>query len=233
MGQLSQGKEQSQQQALFTRIAERYDLINHLMTGWQDNRWRRTAIRQLALEPGARVLDIGSGNGQISQEASRLHPNCSFIAADLTQAMIALGIQKIAGRRIQWTAADAVHLPFPDNSFDGVISGFLVRNLEDVIQGLREQFRVLRPGGRIAVLDTSKPPKHMLTPLIHFYLTRIIPALGSLLTGDREAYEYLTMSTQEFLRAEELAAYLAAAGFNKVAYQQMAFGVISIHWGEK
>ncbi len=230
---LSADKQPEQQKALFTRIADRYDLINHLMTGWQDIRWRRTAVRKLALDPGTQMLDIGSGNGQIVQEAARQFPDCSLVAADLTQAMMVLGKQKTNRTPIQWTAADAVQLPFPEDSFDGVISGFLVRNLGDVVQGLQEQYRVLKPGGRIAVLDTSKPPNHMLTPLIRFYMTRIIPTLGSLLTGYREAYHYLTVSTEEFLRAEELAAYLAAVGFKKVAYRQMSLGVISIHWGEK
>ncbi|MFL7813539.1 MAG: ubiquinone/menaquinone biosynthesis methyltransferase [Anaerolineales bacterium] len=233
MPDLSREKQPDQQQDLFTRIADRYDVINHLMTGWQDVRWRRSAVRQLALHPGARLLDIGSGNGQISKEASRQFPDCSLVSADLTQSMMLIGRQKASQIPIHWTAADANQLPFPEGSFDGVISGFLVRNLGDIVQGLKEQYRVLKPGGRIAVLDTSKPPRNMLTPVIRFYMTRIIPALGSLLTGYREAYQYLTASTEEFLRAEELAAYLAAVGFKKVAYQQMSLGVIAVHWGEK
>jgi len=222
-----------QQRDLFTRIAQQYDLINHLMTGWQDKRWRRTAVKQLQLPPSGRLLDIGSGNGQIIQEAARQYPDCQCVAADLTPAMMIIGQRKTLGSNTSWSTADSAYLPFPDGTFDGVISGFLVRNLEDIIQGLKDQYRVLKPGGRIAILDTSKPPKHFLAPLIRFYMTRIIPAIGGLITGYRDAYTYLNDSTVGFLPAGELASYLAAIGFKKVAYQELTFGMIAIHWGEK
>jgi demethylmenaquinone methyltransferase/2-methoxy-6-polyprenyl-1,4-benzoquinol methylase len=203
------------------------------MTGWQDVRWRKIAVQQLQLEPGSRLLDIGSGNGQLLWEAARQYPDSKFFAADLTQAMMVLGREMTSQTSVQWTGGDAAQLPFPDQTFEGVISGFLVRNLKNVHQGLAEQYRVLKPGGRIAVLDTAQPPKRMLTPIIRFYMNRIIPALGGLLTGHRAAYRYLNSSTQDFLRAEELAAHLAAVGFKKVAYHQLSFGLINVQWGEK
>lgn len=227
------GKSLDQQRDLFTKIARQYDLINHLMTGWQDIRWRRAAVTQLQLPSSGRLLDIGSGNGQIIQEAARQYPDCECVAADLTQAMMLIGQEKTLELGVGWSTADAAYLPFPDGTFDGVISGFLVRNLKDIYQGLMDQYRVLKPGGRIAILDTSKPPKGLLAPLIRFHMTKVIPAIGGLLTGFREAYTYLNDSTVGFLRAEELAAYLAAVGFKKVAYQQFSFGMISVHWGEK
>lgn len=222
-----------QQQALFTSIASRYDFINHMMTGWQDIRWRRYAVNKLQLPPSALLLDIGSGNGQILRETSRQYPDCQSIAADLTSAMMEIGRERNSHLRTSWAGADAAYLPFQNNTYDGVISGFLVRNLSDVIQGLKDQYRVLKPGGRIAVLDTTKPGKHLLTPLIRFYMTKVIPTLGGLITGQKEAYTYLYDSTNGFLRAEELAATLAAVGFMKVAYRQFAFGMITVHWGEK
>ena len=227
------GKSLDQQKELFTSIARQYDTINHLMTGWQDIRWRRAAVKQLRLPPGGTLLDIGSGNGQIIQEATRQYPDCQCIAADLTQAMMIIGKERIGALNAFWTTADSAFLPYPNDSFNGVISGFLVRNLRDIHQGLIEQYRVLKPGGRITILDTTKPPKHILAPLIRFYMTKVIPAIGGLLTGYREAYTYLNDSTVGFLRAEELAAYLAAVGFKKVAYQQFTFGMITVHWGEK
>ncbi len=233
MPDLVQQRRLDQQQDLFAKIAGHYDLVNHLMTGWQDIRWRKIAVRQLRLQPGSLLLDIGSGNGQIAQEASRQYPGCRCIAADLTQAMITIGRSKTIQSRVHWTAADSTRLPFPDESFEGVISGFLVRNLNDIVQGLADQYRVLKPGGRIAVLDTTRLPDHMLTPLIRFYMNTVIPAIGGLLTGHRESYSYLNDSTVEFLRAEELASYLAAVGFKQVAYQKMTLGVITVHWGEK
>jgi len=222
-----------QQQELFTRISQRYDLANHIMTGWQDNRWRRYAIKKLQLPPSAQLLDIGSGNGQLVQQTLELHPDSNPIAADLTQTMIEVGQLRDKTNQINWTLSDSACLPFPDLYFDAVISGFLLRNLSDIIQGLQEQYRVLKPGGRIAVLDTSKPPPHLLSPLIRLYMKRIMPAIGGLLSGYKKAYTYLNHSTEGFLRAEELAAYLAAVGFKEVAYKQFAFGVIAVHWGRK
>lgn len=228
-----QGKSLDQQRDLFTKIARQYDGINHLMTGWQDIRWRRVAVKQLQLPPAGTLLDIGSGNGQIILEAARQYPGCRCVAADITQAMMVIGREKTQGLNTCWSAADAIYLPFPNETFDGVISGFLVRNLRDIHQGLLDQYRILKPGGRIAILDTTKPPEHLLTPLIRYYMTKVIPGIGGLLTGYREAYTYLNDSTVGFLRAEELAAYLAAVGFKKVAYQQFTFGMITVHWGEK
>jgi len=223
----------NQQQELFTRITRRYDLVNHIMTGWQDNRWKRFAIKQPQLPPAAQLLDIGSGNGQLAQEALQLHPDCSPIAADLTQSMLEVGRLKDKTDRILWTRSNSAHLPFDDLSFDGVISGFLLRNLSDIFQGLTEQYRVLKPGGRIAVLDTSKPPQHLLSPLIRFYMKKIIPTLGGFISGHKQAYKYLNCSTEEFLAVEELAAYLVAAGFKNVNYRKFACGVIAVQWGEK
>jgi len=221
------------QQALFTRIAGKYDLINHLMTGWQDNRWRRYTVNQLQLPPSARLLDIGSGNGQLVMEVHRQYPDSRCIAADLTKAMIDIGQRRTSRTAVRWTGADCSSLPFPGMIFDGVISGFLIRNLKDVDQGIKEQYRVLKPGGRIAVLDTTKPSNHLLTPLIRIYMNKVIPALGSLITGDRTAYNYLADSTENFMRAEEVAAILEAAGFKNVAYKQFLFAMITVYWGEK
>lgn len=222
-----------QQQEMFTNIANRYDFVNHFMTGWQDIRWRRFAINQLQLPPAAQLLDTGSGNGQLAQEALRLHPDCRPTAADLTQAMLEIGRLRDKTDKIIWARSNSAHLPFDDLSFDGVISGFLLRNLSDIFQGLKEQYRVLKPGGRIAVLDTSKPPQNLLSPLIGIYMKKMMPALGGFISGQKQAYKYLNRSTEGFLRAEELAAFLAAAGFKKVAYKQFALGVIAVHWGIK
>lgn len=223
----------SQQKNLFSRIARQYDLVNHIMTGWQDNRWRKFTVGQLKIPPSALVLDIGSGNGQLIEEISRQYPGCQSVAADLTLAMMEIGRERIPPALADWTAADAANLPFQDEKFDGVISGFLIRNLADIFQGLKSQYRVLKPGGRIAILDTTKPSNHVLAPMIRFYMTKIIPAIGGLITNNKEAYAYLNDSTEGFLRAEELAATLAAVGFRKVTYRQFAFGMITVHWGVK
>jgi len=135
--------------------------------------------------------------------------------------------------RIQWSAADATHLPFQDQIFDAVISGFLLRNVTDLPMALSEQYRVLKTGGRLVCLDTTKPKPNLFTPLVSFHLNTTIPVLGKLIVGDGEAYTYLPQSTQQFLYAEELAEKLIQAHFKQVAFKRTMFGTIAIHWGVK
>ena len=134
---------------------------------------------------------------------------------------------------LNFSSADALHLPFSDFAFDAVISGFLMRNVIDLQKALQEQYRVLKNGGRIVILDTTRPRKNILSPLIWLHMHLIIPALGGLLTGTKDAYRYLPETTEGFLTAEELASRMAAIGFKKVKYQRFMFGTIAIHWAEK
>jgi demethylmenaquinone methyltransferase/2-methoxy-6-polyprenyl-1,4-benzoquinol methylase len=222
-----------QQQAMFTNIARRYDLMNHLMTGWQDNHWRRFTVKQLKLPDTGRLLDLGSGTGNLAQEARHQFPANHIIAADLTLPMMKIGKDRNPKSKVDWLAVDGYDLPFATNSFDGIVSGFLVRNLNNVHKGLIEQFRVLKPGGKIVLLETTKRSKDFISPYIRFYMYRMVPFVSRIIAGSKEAYTYLYKSTQEFLRAEELAAYLAAVGFKKVLFRRFMFGTIAIHWGEK
>ncbi|NOQ40128.1 MAG: ubiquinone/menaquinone biosynthesis methyltransferase [Anaerolineales bacterium] len=222
-----------QQQTMFTRVARRYDLMNHLMSGWQDISWRRYAVKQAALPNSGRLLDIGTGTGLLALEASRQYPSSQIIAADLTLPMMEIGRRVNPQSGLHWTGSETTKLPFPSDLFDAVISGFLARNLSDIYQGLTEQYRVLKPGGKITVLDTTRRPKDILTPLIRVYMYRLIPFFSNLITGNKEDYTYLYESTEGFLRAEELAAYLTAVGFKKVLFTRFMFGMIAVHWGEK
>lgn len=222
-----------QQQVMFTRIARRYDLMNHLMTGWRDNAWRRYTIKQLSLPHSGKLLDLGSGTGMLALEAEEQFPKSKIFAADLTIPMMELGRKRNPQAKLDWTAVDGYNLPFPSNSLDGVVSSFLVRNLSDPHQGLTEQYRVLKPGGKIAILETSRRPKDFLSPLIRLYMYNLIPMLSGIFTGNKEAYTYLYESTESFLRAEELAVYLAVVGFKKVLFKRFMLGMIAVHWGEK
>ena len=217
---------------VFERIAPRYDLMNRLMTGGQDQSWRREVIRRARLSGGARLLDLGAGTGDLGREAMRQAPEVCATLADFSTGMIATGKTR-PGPALDWSAADALNLPFADCTFDAVVSGFLLRNVVDVPRALAEQRRVLKPGGRIVALDTTRPVRSALTLLIWTHMHLVIPTLGWLLTGQRDAYRYLPNSTESFLRAEELAVRMIMAGFCMVGYRRLNFGTIAIHWGEK
>lgn len=217
-------------QNMFTQIAKRYDLMNRLMTGGQDVRWRRQVIQLARLNQNSHLLDLGTGTGDLAREALAQFPQAQVIAVDFTLEMMRVGQKRGV---LNFSSADALHMPFSDFSFDAVISGFLMRNVIDLQQALQEQYRVLKNGGRIVILDTTRPRKNILSPLIWLHMHLIIPALGGLLTGTKEAYRYLPETTEGFVTAEELASRMAAVGFRKVNYQRFMFGTIAIHWAEK
>jgi demethylmenaquinone methyltransferase/2-methoxy-6-polyprenyl-1,4-benzoquinol methylase len=223
-------------QAMFSRIARRYDLMNRLMTAGQDVRWRDEVVRRAALPAGGRLLDLGTGTGDLALAARRQYPGCSIVAADFTVPMMQAGQARLQLNNLSplsWCAADALLLPFPTGVFDVVISGFLMRNVSNLDQAIAEQVRVLKPGGKIVILDTTRPSPSLLTPFIKIYLRWIIPFLGRLVAGSREAYTYLPESTQEFLTAPDLAQRLTDHGFHQVGFQRRMFATISIHWGVK
>jgi demethylmenaquinone methyltransferase/2-methoxy-6-polyprenyl-1,4-benzoquinol methylase len=218
---------------MFGRIAPRYDLLNRIMTLGQDSHWRREAVRRLEISGETILLDVGSGTGDIAREISKQHPRVKIVACDFTQEMVHIGKDHSVNNRIDWVIADAMNLPFQKDSFNGVISGFLLRNVPDVGQGLEEQYRVLRADGKMVALDTTPPRPGFLRPLVEFHLHYIIPLLGQLIAGDAEAYKYLPDSTENFLSAEALASRMIDAGFNKVAFVRRMMDTMAIHWGEK
>ena len=225
-------------QGMFARIAGKYDLMNRLMTFGQDRRWRREVIRRAALPPeGGLLLDLGGGTGDLGFEALRQNPATRPVEADFTFEMLRVGKARTLPANSlppnAWTVADALNLPFAEGTFDAVVSGFLMRNVIDVPQALGEQLRVLKPGGHIVILDTTRPRKNLFTPLVRFHMHVVIPLLGRLIAGQGEAYEYLPDSSENFLTAETLAAHMVAAGFHQVVFRRLNFGTIAIHWGEK
>jgi demethylmenaquinone methyltransferase/2-methoxy-6-polyprenyl-1,4-benzoquinol methylase len=220
-------------QDMFGRIAGRYDLMNRLMTAGQDVRWRRVVIQEARLKAGDRLLDIATGTGEIAYEGLRQQPEIEAVGGDFTIEMMRVGRRNPRRSSIQWTAADTLALPFADNTFDAVTSGFLMRNVIDVPRALAEQLRVTHPGGRVVVLESSPPKDNWLRPFIRFHLNVIIPALGRLVAGDGDAYRYLPDSTQAFQEPESLAALMGQAGFVDVHYRLFMFGTIAIHSGQK
>ena len=220
-------------QSMFARIAGRYDLMNRLMTAGQDGRWRRVTIQEAHLPAGGKLLDIATGTGEIAQEGLRQHPDILAVGGDFVVEMMQVGRQNPKRSAIRWLAADTLALPFPDETFDAVTSGFLMRNVVDVPGAFREQVRVTRSGGRIVVLESSPPKENVLRPFIHFHLNHIIPTLGKMIAGDAEAYRYFPDSTQQFQDPESLAAIMRQVGLKKVNYNMFMFGTIAIHVGQK
>jgi demethylmenaquinone methyltransferase/2-methoxy-6-polyprenyl-1,4-benzoquinol methylase len=219
---------------MFARIARRYDLMNRLMTGGQDVRWRRLMVRQATLAPGGRFLDMATGTGDVAFEALRQQPGLALtVGADFTLPMMRVGQARAAGRPVRWAAADTLRLPFPDDTFDAVASGFLMRNVVDVAAALAEQRRVTRPGGRVLVLDVPRPPDTFLGRLFRFYFHQIVPRLGGLISGQPDAYAYLPRSADAFLRPGELAATMESAGLREVGYQMLMLGTVALHEGVK
>lgn len=218
---------------MFARIANQYDLLNHLMTGGFDIRWRNEVVRRSQIRPGARILDLGTGTGDIALGVRGSCPDCVTIGGDFTITMMRIGQAHAEKAQILWTGCDAEYLPFPDESLDAVLSGFLLRNVSSIDRTLQEQWRILAPGGRIVALDTTRPPQTVIGPGIRFYLNRVIPLLGGMIAKDREAYQYLPASTASFLEAEQLAARIATAGFIDIGFTKKMFGTVAIHWASK
>ena len=219
--------------AMFGRIAPRYDIMNRLMTFGQDLHWRRLLLQRIALKQNERMLDLGTGTGDIAGEALSDEKVSLCVGADFALEMMQVGRLRPAMRQVRWTGSDALHLPFPGGSFDAVTSGFLMRNVIDIDAALAEQYRVLRVGGRVACLDTTPPLDDWLRPLILMHFRFIMPLLGRLVAGQAEAYAYLPSTTEKFLAPEALQQKFAQAGFQNVRYQRLMLGTIALHWAEK
>jgi len=216
---------------IFTRISRDYDFMNRLMSFGMDISWRRFLLSIADIPEGGRLLDVGTGTGDIAVEALRGDPDMRITGLDFTEEMMYVGQRRKDSGRINWCRGDALCLPFPDGRFDAVVSGFLLRNVSDVRLALMEQKRVVRPGGRVVCLDTSPVPKNILRPFVRFYLRKVIPFLGRLLTGKGAAYAYLASSTMNFIEPEALAGIMRESGLENVTFRRFMFGNIAVHWG--
>ncbi len=226
-----------QVRTLFSEIAPRYDLLNHVLSLNIDRRWRRKAVDMLRPplgDPDARVLDACAGTYDLSLElAGRKGWEGMIAASDFAAPMLHEGKEKLAGARIGPVCGDTLRLPFPDASFDGATVGFGVRNLADVDRGLKEFHRVLKPGGRLIVLEFTTPPNALMRRLYLFYFHRVLPLVGRVVSGHPWAYTYLPESVKEFPGPEELAAKFSAAGFESAEWQYLTGGIAAIHSGVK
>ena len=218
---------------MFGSISRRYDLVNTLMTFGQDRIWRRRVVAEADLPPAGSLLDIGAGTGKIALEALAHDPELKVTAADLTLGMMKAGREYAKGDQVEWCCTDALDLPFHDNTFDAATSGYLVRNVPDIRRCFSEQFRVVKPGGRVVCLDTSPPPSNTMKPLVMLHLKVIIPILGGLISGKWDAYQYLPESTRSFKTPEELSQIMDSVGFINISYHRYMFGTIVILKGTR
>jgi demethylmenaquinone methyltransferase / 2-methoxy-6-polyprenyl-1,4-benzoquinol methylase len=218
---------------MFTAIAPRYDLLNHLLSLNVDRRWRRLAVNRVGWEAhaGGRFCDACAGTLDLAAElANRPGFGGLVVGTDFVPAMLRRGADK-ARRRAAAAAADALALPFADRTFDGATVGFGVRNLADLDAGLAELFRVLKEGRRLVILDFTTPPWAPLRALYLFYFRRLLPLLGGAISGHREAYAYLPASVETFPAPAALQRMMERAGFRDCGFDLLTGGIAAIHWG--
>jgi demethylmenaquinone methyltransferase/2-methoxy-6-polyprenyl-1,4-benzoquinol methylase len=221
---------------MFDRVASRYDLLNSAMTAGLHHRWRERAVEQAGLEPGGSALDVCCGTGDLTLELTRrAAPGGTVSGCDFSEPMLDLAREKAADRRaegVRFEWADALQLPYDDDRFDAVTVGFAVRNLADLDRGLREMTRVLRPGGRLVILEITQPIRPPLSTFYSLWFDRVVPLLG-VFSSNPEAYSYLPESVRSFPDPHRLAAKMDAAGLKSIRYTVLAGGIIAIHSGAR
>jgi demethylmenaquinone methyltransferase/2-methoxy-6-polyprenyl-1,4-benzoquinol methylase len=219
---------------MFGRIAKRYDLLNHLLSGNVDKRWRRIVsarVREKLSSKNAHVLDVACGTGDLSLALFDM-TGARVVGTDFCRPMLELAASKTANR-IPLIEGDALNLPFRDGSFEVVTIAFGLRNLASVEGGLAELHRVLKPGGWVAVLEFSKPANAILRPLFGLYFTRALPLMGGLISGSRSAYSYLPASVQKFPDQTQLSLLMEQAGFEQVQFENLTRGIAALHMGRR
>ncbi|MFA6440637.1 MAG: bifunctional demethylmenaquinone methyltransferase/2-methoxy-6-polyprenyl-1,4-benzoquinol methylase UbiE [Bacteriovoracaceae bacterium] len=222
--------------SLFDKIAYRYDLLNHLLSGGVDLYWRRSAIQTLATLQPRHILDVATGTADFAIAALRLNPD-EVIGVDISDSMLEVGRKKIIQRNltelIRLQNGEAECLQFDTGRFDASIVAFGARNFEDLDKGLAEMHRVLRSGGAIVVLEFSRPKVFPLKQLYFFYFKHILPMVGRLISKDKEAYQYLPDTVMRFPEGDAFLDRLHTAGFSALREQRLTFGIATIYSGVK
>jgi len=222
---------------VFTRVASKYDVMNDLMSAGMHRLWKDAMMDWLAPRPGQRLLDVAGGTGDVAFRFMKRAKGSTAVVCDLTESMLISGRSRAEAdqmaARLDWVVGDAMALPFADNSFDVYTISFGIRNVTRIGDALREAFRVLRPGGRLMVLEFSRIPNDLAQWAYDKYSFNVIPVMGQVVAGDRDSYQYLVESIRKFPEQEAFAAMIRQAGFDQVKYRNLSLGIAALHSGWK
>lgn len=232
----SQKSKKQQVEDMFDNISGKYDFLNHFLSLNLDKVWRKKAISCLKNSPVSSLLDVATGTGDMITPALKLNPS-RIVGIDLSEGMLSHARKKfpseINGTAISFRKGDSENLPFDDNEFDAETVAFGVRNFENTLKGLSEMYRVLKPGGKVVVLEFSRPATFPFRNIYQFYFKNLLPLFGRLVSKDKEAYTYLPQSVNSFPEREDFAGIMKNAGFRECNYKTLTFGVVAIYTGIK
>ncbi|MGB3553790.1 MAG: bifunctional demethylmenaquinone methyltransferase/2-methoxy-6-polyprenyl-1,4-benzoquinol methylase UbiE [Jannaschia sp.] len=222
---------------VFTSVASKYDVMNDAMSLGVHRVWKDAMLDWLAPRPGQRLLDVAGGTGDIAFRFLDRAPCASAVVCDMTEGMLAAGRVRAEAAdradRLDWVAGDAMALPFADGTFDVYTISFGIRNVTRIHEALSEAYRVLRPGGRIMVLEFSQLPNPLMQKAYDLYSFNVIPRMGQAIAGDRDSYQYLVESIRQFPDQDRFAGMIVDAGFGNVRYRNLSFGIAALHSGWK
>ena len=222
---------------VFTNVASKYDVMNDVMSVGIHRLWKDAMMDWLAPRNGQRLLDVAGGTGDIAFRFLKRAPGADAVVLDMTESMLIEGRNRAEAEalaaRLDWTVGDAMALPFEDNSFDVYTISFGIRNVTRVPDALSEAARVLKPGGRLMVLEFSQLPNDGMQKLYDLYSYNVIPRMGQMIAGDRDSYQYLVESIRKFPDQERFAAMIRDAGFDQVKYRNLSMGIAALHSGWK
>ncbi len=233
-----QGEKAVQVEQMFNNIAPSYDTLNHRLSLNIDRYWRTKALRTLqSTDTLQAVLDIATGTGDFAIRAAQLLRPREVIGIDLAEEMLRVAQKKVQERgmadTIHFQREDCLHMSFADNTFDAVIAAFGIRNFQQLDLGLQEMYRVLKPGGQLRIVELTRPIAFPMRQLFWIYTHTLLPLYGRLLSGDRKAYEYLTASIEAFPQGETMTEILQRAGFRKMSFSRLTFGICTLYMAEK
>jgi len=222
---------------VFTNVASRYDVMNDVMSVGIHRIWKDAMMDWLAPRAGQKLLDVAGGTGDIAFRFLKRAPDAQGTVFDMTESMLIEGQKRAEAERLSekldWVVGDAMDLPFEDNSFDVYTISFGIRNVTRIPDALSEAFRVLKPGGRLMVLEFSQLPNAGLQKLYDLYSFNVIPRMGQMIANDRDSYQYLVESIRNFPDQDSFAALIRSAGFENVSYRNFSFGIAALHSGWK